>query len=44
MEKNIPRFVFPGNNKEHVPGPCYYNPKLQLNRYEFNTNDDNKWM
>ena len=44
MEKNIPRFVFPGKNKEHVPGPCYYNPKLQLNRYEFNTNDDNKWM
>ena len=44
MEKNIPRFVFPGNNKEHVPGPCYYSPKLQLNRYEFNTNDDNKWM
>ena len=44
MEKNIPRFIFPGNNKEHVPGPCYYNPKLQSKRYEFNSNDDNKWM
>ena len=44
MERNIPRFVYPGQKKEINPGPCYYNPKKQSRRYEFNSNDDNKWF
>ncbi len=44
LEKNIPRFVYPGLKKEINPGPCYYNPKKQSGRYEFNSNDDNKWI
>ena len=44
MEKNIPRFAFPGRNKNYFPGPCYYNPKLHSGNYEFNSNEDNKWI
>ena len=44
MKKNIPRFVFPGQNTNHSPGPCYYNPILNPKHNEFNINQDNKWM
>ena len=44
MERKIPRFFYPGQKKEINPGPCYYNPKKQSKRYEFNSNDENKWI
>ena len=44
MERKIPRFFYPGHKKDINPGPCYYDPKKQSRRYEFNSNDDNKWI
>ena len=44
IEKNIPRFIFPGVKKDIVPGPCYYNPVLHYGKYEFNINDNKKWL
>lgn len=44
IEKNIPRFVFPGNKKDIVPGPCYYSPVLHYGKYDFNINDNKNWM
>jgi hypothetical protein len=44
IEKNIPRFVFPGNKKDIVPGPCYYTPVLHYGKYDFNINDNKNWM
>ena len=44
MERKIPRFFYPGHKKDINPGPCYYDPKKQSRRYEFNSNEDNKWI
>ena len=44
MEKNIPRFVFPGKKNDQSPGPGYYSPILNSKHNEFNINEDNKWM
>ena len=44
MERKIPRFFYPSHKKDINPGPCYYDPKKQSRRYEFNSNDDNKWI
>ena len=44
IEKNIPRFLFPGKKINHFPGPGYYSPILNSKHNEFNINEDNKWI
>ena len=45
MNSKVPRFGFnPIGKKNHLPGPCYYQPSLLKKNRNFNANINHKWI
>ena len=45
MNSKVPRFGFnPIGKKNHMPGPCYYQPSLLKKNRNFNANINHKWI